>query len=718
MPESFLPQSALPVGQTPLQVIRPPQVNINIPNPLDVTNFFRMQQGLNTNLGLLQQNEQLKLQRRELDLREYESSLREMDQILGMINGLQGQAYASHSANKQARSASGPIFSDLDPRNTRHAEVMRRMQGEQDAAIAQAYQIAQSNYVGGKRDPAMRLEASRQLTKLTTDLRNKMAGDPEYMELATNQRDYDAWQDALQNAAENGYDIDAEARDRLEAKYQKYANEGYDVDASGNAVPIKLKASDFDPSKFMYKSSTALTGITTDIKALAEGTDKYEEITASDGSKIAAVRTIKRTAEDMTPIVAEKWANDKNAQALYNNTVKGKVHPAGHPKAGQPITFEDWISTFVKQYAPQKGMENIISNVGTVISRPNQQETKTTTVPERFDKGTEEGRRLNDFNEMISSEGYDPYSVPDYKLRQIDKNPEKFVEEIDKDGNKVYYEGAFNADGDPIMENIDKNGNVVKKKADESDKAWKRRQATIVGKRQVKKSTTPYATFKKASVKGPATVGDAVQWPKDADLGARNNNPGNLRPTSRQRKNGIPIGEGGFIKFNTPEEGAAAHIADLKVKVRGDSTAMTTAPYMVAKYDPQELSEYEEYATIEDFLNVHTPRKSYGGDNTDAEVDNYLDHLEKAGFPRNMKLEDLSDEQIIELHKAMVQIESPDSYKYLYEKDIPLDPPPGAPVKPGKGYLPDYLDTSAKDRENLLRDSGIKLPEMGINALD
>lgn len=113
----------------------------------------------------------------------------------------------------------------------------------------------------------------------------------------------------------------------------------------------------------------------------------------------------------------------------------------------------------------------------------------------------------------------------------------------------------------------------------------------------------------------------SIQIPPQSRLAYVNNNPGNLRYA--QQDGAVP-GEGGFAKFNSPEEGYTA----LKKQIALDKSRNLTVQSFISKYAPPTENDTNEYVAF---------------------VSN------KLGVPANTNIKDLSTD---ELAKVVAQKES------------------------------------------------------------
>jgi hypothetical protein len=84
------------------------------------------------------------------------------------------------------------------------------------------------------------------------------------------------------------------------------------------------------------------------------------------------------------------------------------------------------------------------------------------------------------------------------------------------------------------------------------------------------------------------TTASTVSIPKSSRLASVNNNPGNLRFANQT---GATLGEGGFAKFSTPEDGAKA----LENQIKLDASRNLTLSQFVSKYAPPSENDTVAY---------------------------------------------------------------------------------------------------------------------------
>lgn len=349
MPNQLLPQSALPLGQSPLAAVQGPRVGNTLPGPLDTTSFFRMQQAQQANVSLLQRNEALKLQRQQLDLQEYELMIRDTDSILGMVSNAFTDAYESHTRSSGQKSSAMGGFGLLDPSKPMHAQIIQRNQGIIDSARAQMDQVGLSYLNSGSKDPGTRYETIRQMRNVINETNAKLANDPDFVRYTTQERNFNTWWDQLAAYQAQGKNINAESVDMMLEKYRTFTDEGRG----------QIRTEDWRIDKYVYDAPKALTSIAADAKNLGLGTEEFAQIGIGDGGALKGTQTTRRSLDEITNILVDKYKADPNAMALYNNTAK------------DVMSFRDWIKLQAQPHAPLEGKEvTVIAESGSPIIKP------------------------------------------------------------------------------------------------------------------------------------------------------------------------------------------------------------------------------------------------------------------------------------------------------------------------------------------------------------
>jgi hypothetical protein len=137
-------------------------------------------------------------------------------------------------------------------------------------------------------------------------------------------------------------------------------------------------------------------------------------------------------------------------------------------------------------------------------------------------------------------------------------------------------------------------------------------------------------------------------------IAGRNNNPLNLRNT-----------DGEWMKFGSLEEGFRAAFNRIKntiLKGKSDSYPAN----MIKRGVIDKKDGYEDVMTIADLIEAWAPRKRYGGDNTNAQVDSYLSNVEaRTQLPLDTKLKDLNEGKLRLVLAAMAYSEDSRVYGEL-----------------------------------------------------
>jgi len=365
---SYLPQSALPVGQTPLSVIKSPGVQTSVPNPMDVTNFFRMQQGIQGNVSLIQKNEDLKLQREKLDLLNYENMVKETDMILGALNNAHGEYYnQAKESSKASAAASNGLFGMLDPTKPKHAEVIKRHQELFDGAQAQIDILGRQFLQSGSRDPGVRFETLRQIRNIVDKTKRDLMSDKDYRNFSLQEKNYQGWLDGVKQATEKGFTPNAESIDAIEQKYKKFTETGEGT----------FSLNDWSVNRYVFDGGKALTRIA-EAAAKFGAEDKIrEEVATSGGGIREGIRTNQSGLETVSAELEKIFINDPDIVSLYNNTAKGKqievIGPDGKPTGEfKQLTFRDWIKLHAAPHT-RKDDFSAITATGTFNVDPTKQ---------------------------------------------------------------------------------------------------------------------------------------------------------------------------------------------------------------------------------------------------------------------------------------------------------------------------------------------------------
>lgn len=624
-----------------LQPIRPPQAPISIPNPLSVTPYFQGVQLANQQRQMDQEDALMAYRNKQLDFQESSLVFQQTQELLNMNRGLFDEFYATEAgAKKQA--ASGLVGGlGLDPRYEKHRQILDSVNTEIQQFQSQQEKIFQG--LQGKKDPSALNQAMMEMNSGVNRVKSKLASNPEYMVYAKQERNYQAFLDRIATLQAKGYDIDMNKVNQIKNAYQQFAN----GQASGKMSFDQFNEAGFYDNITFQKNSGE--------KRLQELIDHtyapFDESAITDGpggTKIATKYRVQRTAQQGLPMLIEAAMADNNIVKMYE-AISGQSVSTDQGKAG----FAKWIEASSKFRAPLPGKEKILTEYGNVVYDPVEYlkatGKRTTSTGGSGGEGmwdltdgkTEGDRSINRGAAKIASEGYNPrtpgVTLYDYeKMTRLDGNPKtkkSLHREIDPETKRMEV-WEVEVDSDTGERILNDDGSV--------------------------KKIEKIATF-------DLLTSSSTTAPPTDDIGSKNNNPGNIRATPEQIRRGtVKVDDNGFVVFPTIEEGEAASLADNESKITGNSSAMRTSTYMKNKYGEDNLQNYQEFSTIEDLINVRTPKTEYGGDNTAESVENFLDHLTKRGFPRDLKTSELTEDEKKTLNKAIIEFESPDSFSRLY----------------------------------------------------
>lgn len=625
MPNQLLPVSAAPLGQAPLAGINIPNAGISVPRPLDVSAFFQAQNAIQNNIGILQQKEINDLRKQQLELQNQQLLFDQASMILNRLDQGFDNFYTQTANNRRTKSARPEsTFTNLDRSRPAHAALIEKYQNKFDEKMDEASKIGIGYLSSGAKDSASMVETALNIDKLMNETRGEMLSDRDFINYSGAEARYDQLIEEIANAKANNKNLVVDG-----PALQNFLNR-YDEFTSVNPN-LKFSEADWDASTYL-RDISSIDDLLNDAKTLSQFQESFEEVKTDSGKVLEGTRSTRLPIDDAVQILVEKYEDDSGINYLYNTA--GTIVLDATTGEYVPIAKEDWIK---RQISPLwGGKDSYISETNKVLFEPEKEEEQSVTL--RGSRLT--GAAKNEFDtglDIVERANIDPERFDMGQLRQI---------------------GA--ADRNDVS--IDPNTGVV----------------NINVRDSAGEATGEVKTFVPREIPEPIQAGPVQEGD---DLGSRNNNPGNLRPTQAQTDAGVKTDENGFIVFDSLEDGQKAHLSDLKAKINGNSTGMKSSPYMVDKYGKDNLGNYQEFATIEDLINVRTPRESFGGDNSDEVVDNFLSHLENKGFDRNTKLSEIGEE-IDNLNNAIIEFESPDSFARLYGDRAGKTEQNVAPVNP------------------------------------
>lgn len=132
---------------------------------------------------------------------------------------------------------------------------------------------------------------------------------------------------------------------------------------------------------------------------------------------------------------------------------------------------------------------------------------------------------------------------------------------------------------------------------------------------------------------------DVSDWP----LGLRNNNPGNLRPSTSYRWRGEISANSGFVVFDTATNGLRAMAKNLSNQQR--LHGLTTIRSIIRKYAPESENDTENYINF-----VSRRMATHANDDLDLSNSDVLVAMMRPMIMMENGVQPFSDEQ---LHKAV-----------------------------------------------------------------
>lgn len=672
----------------PLQPIRPPGGGVALPSPLNTQAFFQSQ---NVLLGkqrlahdkrrLDQLDVSMDLQKKQVDLRERELIFRQSQDFLNRSDAAFDNFYVEN-VNQRKQQGSAPGSVGLDTRFKKHAELQTQFNDRLNELQSGVNTTFSDMSKSGKLDEGARASLIHEMNTGISTLKREMTSNPEYRKYAVQHFNYNAWLDRLAQDRAAGKNVDERKVSEIQAKYERFAN--------GSLKPAdQISISDFQPYTFDGKQAYA------DIDAMAKNiytptiSAEAVEFEETPGVVMQGRRSTSMSEEEATPLLVQQALGNDNIVRTFTSLTG--IDPRTS-KEGM-AQFANWVRLQSSEYAPIKGQESVLSTVDRTLVDPNvttRRSSRTSTGvgnagaplgnglfvgpdgnPSLFSGTTDRVKDAQSAEADIRRRGYDPLSG--YGKEAL--GPADIIEGISKAGRKrtivdpetgelVVYQQILE---DGIVAEEIELGRFKKPPAPES-----RPIPAGVSEVNLKRSGRP-------------------------DPGFRNNNPSNVRPTGSQMSGAVPMNDGTgrlelsdgriavpdeaepgqyFIQGRDFEEGLEIGRQDIQTKIDGGSDAMKAktvrnvrtgkqvTSYMGDKYGDRNLDNYEDFATVQDLIEVRTPREKYGGDNIDKNVDGLIEAVE-AVVPRDTKLKDLTPEQVVDMYEKIVAHESPDSGKFL-----------------------------------------------------
>jgi hypothetical protein len=409
-----------------------------------------MQAGQQRNIGILQQNEDLKLKREAMNLRNYESMLKQMDGMMGVSGDLWGNSYQQRSQQRSQMKSAGGSLGGLNPMYARHAAIIRENQGIIDAGRARIDELGKAFFASGSKEPGDMFETRRGITNELSSIRSKLSQNSNYAMFRNAEQARQLWEDKIEEARLKGLTPDLEEIDKMDKRYLKWVN-----DPSSND---KITPSHFRINKYIYDGKDALSRISVSAAKRGLGDKNYKEIKASDGSLLAGTELMRPSLDEITDGLVEEFRNDRDVLGLFNNTAKGKLDDDGNK-----IEFDDWIREQARAHAPAEGRE-VSTTANTVINRA---DTKgTTTSISDYERLT--GRKPSNDTEKstervmsdVKSRGFDPGSDGITNLTEVGRliksgtDNVKFLEDDETGELNVWETNRFDEDDGELEDRL------------------------------------------------------------------------------------------------------------------------------------------------------------------------------------------------------------------------------------------------------------------------
>lgn len=624
-----------------LQPIRGVGVQPIIPSPLNIAPYIQGQSVVQNERRLGLAEEQFSLEKKQFEFNQGLIISKQIDDLIGQSN----QGINDYINGQKQRKSDFSESLGLDPNYSKHNEILLRHSSElnsiQDGASKSLNELMKAGNPKMSDINQLKLETGTAMSRF----KQKLALDPEYNKYVRAEKSFNEFNNRIQSLQEKGLVVDQAKYNQIAKAYENFAN-------GSDRIEDKILLGNLTNPKFFDNVVFSKANADASVKQALTDIFKPREIEASEiipntnGIVAPVKRSVVRSEEEALPLVYQSLLSNKDVVQMVE-AASGYTIDTEQGKSA----FDQFVKAQVSQYSRPKGYESIITDIdaNNILKNPDQlaldqrkldlDERKIDITEKSVDNKIssdsnltqgerEDLQKVNSAKRTLLDEGYDPSRVDNIKLRDLydinSKNPEE-----------LHRESINNSDGSKSLEiwvvKVDKEGNRI---LDENGNVIKLNKV----------ATLPERTYTTSSGNG--------------DVGYRNNNPQNLRGS-----------DGNFKDYNSLEEGYKDGYNDNLVKIEGRSSAMKSSKYMVDKYGKDKLDNYQEFATVEDLINVRTPRAKNGGDNSDAAVDEMLSNIESFGIKRDIKLSDLGSEQIDLLNQAIVKTESPDSYNALFNKN-------------------------------------------------
>lgn len=393
--------NVLPIGQTPFQ-IQAPNVGPSVPNPLDVTNFFRMVQTAQNQRGLNLQEQQLELRRQEFDEQIRQNRIDEINSILNF--GMQGVAATTRQAKSNASDFGNGIV--LDPTIPAHAAAQNKLLELQEEMSQGYYNLLTSS--------DDKKEVARQASNIGGEYRKKL-NSLGVGELSAHHQRYLQFVDGVEKSIARGDKINNYEFERIQNSYTDYLNKkAAGEDAS---LPFTL----FDPRRVAFDPDTTLTGIRETLKAAYTPFEEVSPQTAEElGIPKDGVYEVKRRRvlplEDGVAITYASYGNDPNFNAIIDNSLAAR---GIDPRSLSPENREVYKQQFIRDLAGAERGASKIMNDGTITDVQELIEPSEVSASKLSETERLQLQQNRDIQLDLSNLGYDPSALSNTQVRDV-----------------------------------------------------------------------------------------------------------------------------------------------------------------------------------------------------------------------------------------------------------------------------------------------------------
>jgi len=466
----------------PLEPIRPPQVQMSAPNPLNVAPYFQAQQTINQRRQMDQQDAHLAFYEKKLDYERSQFLYEQTQEILNMNDSLFGEIYSQNSTKARNRNApaqgqggggglEGSLGLNLNHAShkrvyARHSKVIDDLREQQEKAYA--------GLIGNKSFDVLN-STKHDLKTALSKARQAIISDPEYMKYATHEKAYQDWLERLAVQHGDQKSVDLIKMNAIQDKYFRYVNgEGNASDQIRNEGVIK----DFNNLEFFEDMVYDGKQGDADFKALLA--EAYKPIQQSrskllpggNGTIVEEKFTTLPTDADVLPGLIQAAGANPNIRKRIENVTQTSYTT----KEGQ-----DELVKYVTEYAafkrPPSALQGntYVTDMQTLYIPPQEKlKNSSSTGASAADQSqllipnaaTEGERAVNSYGLGKMRSGLDQRSVTEDQIRSIidvrSKNRDAIQEITNPDGSVTVNRLKIDKDGNVVVEiERDEDGEIV-----------------------------------------------------------------------------------------------------------------------------------------------------------------------------------------------------------------------------------------------------------------